>query len=161
MNKHLIKLRFGLTIDENRPVDESCPRCGSVCCYVKEEANHAFCLNTFCDFHDYTTDIVEVRKERFLRFARYGTVFFYRNDQYECNIPFMIEDDIRAKKYIIREFELDKEKYNLYISEFGENEYSWQSCYKQNCISIAQYYSIQLMCEDGWLVNKDPINPFD
>lgn len=161
MNKHLIKLRYGLTIDENRPVEVSCPKCGGVCCYVKEEADHAFCLNTFCDFHDYTTDIVEVRKERFLRFARYGTVFFYRNDQYECNIPFMTEDDIRAKKYIIREFELDKEKYNLYISEFGKNEYSWQSCYKQNCIIIAQYYSIQLMCEDGWLVNKDPINPFD
>lgn len=159
MNKHLIKLRFGLTIDESRPVDESCPRCGSVCCYVKEESNHAFCLNTFCDFHDYTTDIVEVRKERFLRFARYGTVFFFKNDQYACNNPFMTEEDIRAKKYIIREFELDTEKYN--DDFFCNSDNWWQLCYKSNCKIIVQYHSVQLMCEDGWLVIKDPVNPFD
>lgn len=153
MDKIRIKLKFNRTIDPNNQVSEPCPKCGRAVCHVKENPNEVFCMGWNCDFHDYTTDIVDARTERFNYMARYGNVFFYANTQYSAHKPFMLQDDIKQGRYIIREFELDSYKYNI-VSQRGG---SWESCPKENCRIVAQYYSVELMSEDGWLVDKDPL----
>ena len=132
------------------------PQCGQVVCHVKEDANKVFCVNTFCDFQDFTTDIVERRNERFDYMAQYGSVFFYENSLYPCSgLPFIAQEDIAEGHFFIRIFEIDPVLYDRIKRRGG----SWQRCYKKDCRILVKYYSKVLLSKGGWTVNKDPQMP--
>lgn len=157
MNKYIIKLKYGYTIDENNQCEDPCPKCGSVVCHVKGTSNKVFCTNTFCNFQDeYNQSYQTQVNDRFEYMSRFGAVFFYDNYKYNCGtVPFISEEDVKAGRYIIREFKLNKAKYDHVRVRGG----SWKECYEQDCRIIARYYSKDLMDKDGWLVNKDPSMP--
>lgn len=155
MDRLRIKIKFNRTIDPNNQESEPCPKCGHAVCHVKENATEVFCMGLNCDFHDYTTDVVDARHKRFNYMAQFGNVFFYDNPRYSARKPFMLEADIKSHNYIVRDFELDKDLLRI-VEQRGGN---WQGCPKENCRVIARYYSVELLCDDGWLAEKDPKAP--
>lgn len=158
MNKFLIKLKYGFTIDENNQCESPCPKCGSVVCHVKGTSNKVFCTNTFCDFQDeYNANYYNQVNNRLDYMSQYGAVFFYDNYKYHCStIPFITEEDLKAGRYFVREFKLDAVMWYNHVRDRGG---SWESCYEKDCRIIARYYSKDLMAKDGWVVNKDPSMP--
>lgn len=157
MNSAIIKLKYGYTIDKNNPCDEPCPRCGRVVCHVKEDPYKVFCANTFCDFQDtINPNWNKPILDRFRYFLNYPPLYLTRNDyqysQYKC--PFISEEDIKAGRFIVRDFKLDSEKYNNeYFRRAGlEKKY----CYRVDSPIIARYGSLELMVNDGWLWEENP-----
>ena len=83
-------------------------------------------------------------------------VFFYENDRYYGNIPFITKEDIKERRLIIRDFEIDRDYYERMKRKGG----GWELCYKANCRIIAKYATVELMARDGWLVDKNPRHSF-
>ena len=155
MNSTFIKLKYGYTIDKNNPCDEPCPKCGRVVCHVKEDPYKVFCANTFCNFHDtFNPDWNKPILARFKYLLRYPPLFLTRNDyqysQYSC--PFMTEEDIRAGRFIVREFKIDSNKYELFRGKGLEKKH----CYQIDSPIIAKYGSLELLVNDGWFCKENP-----
>ena len=155
MHSTVIKFKYGYTLDRNNPCDEPCPKCGRVVCHVKEDPYKVFCANTFCDFHDtYDMSWNKPIIERFKKFLRYPPIFLYRLDSLysEFKCPFISEEDIKAGKFIIREFELDEELYNSPVSRWGGANKA--DCYKRDSYIIVKYGNLELMVNDGWRLKE-------
>ena len=157
MMSSVIKTKFGYTLDSDNPHDEPCPLCGSGVCHVEEHPLWVFCTNPSCDFHDFLSrDYLLVERIKYL--LKYPPLFLRMNPL--CNqrfsnvkLPFVNEEDAHAGRYIIREFQLDYEKYTCnYQAKGGQKKF----CYKADSPIVAQYSSLIKMVRDGWLWEEHP-----
>lgn len=137
-----------------------CPKCGRVVCHVKEDPYIVFCSNTLCDFHDeYKPFWLRPIMQRFKELLKYPPLFLKRNEyrkdylysQYKN--PFLSKEDIEDGKYIVREFELDKERYNKWHPKGMPIE----NCYRIDSPIIAKYASLELLVKDGWFCEENPV----
>lgn len=154
MNGVIIKLRYGLTIDENNQCDEPCPKCGAAVCHVKENNSDVFCTSSLCSFHDkfdYTWYPWII--ERIERDASYGIpILFNHNSRYpSCKQPVMLNEDFKKHKYIIRELTIDEQKYSIAKYRGG----SKSSCIDVNSPIIARYANLELLVKDNWVSYHD------
>lgn len=154
MEKHIIKFRYGLTVDENRQRTEPCPYCGGVVCHVKENEDEVFCMNLVCKFHSFVDNShYKWLKERFAEDARSGHVWFDVNSRYPTySHPFIHRNDIACHKYIIRDFLYDEDEW---LCRYKPLRLTKIACVKYNSPIIAQYASLDLMFEDGWINNYE------
>lgn len=157
MNSAIIKLKYGYTIDKNNPCDEPCPKCGRVVCHVKEDPYKVFCANTFCDFQDtFNPDWNKPILDRFRYFLNYPPLFLYNvNNQYPYSTcPFMTKEDIKAGKFVIREFVLDEKEYYSELNKYAGLGKKY--CYKIDAPIVVKYGSLELMVNDGWRIEENP-----
>lgn len=150
----VIKLKYRCTIDFNNPEDEPCPLCGKVVCHVLEDPYKVFCTNSTCSFQDETNDDWDkpiIDRFNYLIQHSLSTPVFLRRLDHEysdCNRPFLIKEDLQQRKFIVRDFRLDEEKYNSKAARWAG--LSEDQCYLTNSPVVAKYASIKLLVKDGW-----------